>query len=278
MRYWDNKEVPGRGIKFCLVIDPEDGTHPIRTYGWSQEEVLEKVAKTAETAQQHINRLRSQPAAVSAVAPNAERTPATSAPRAPRPLTADEQLQATADLSNPAKAPQAIKTLLRGAGVDLDQAQIQQDARTAAAVAQEWEGQHPEFPSDERNQRLLMDKAVMLMGGKQHLGKLTAEILDAAYSELLRFNMLFDVEPSQPTTTTPPNAPDGNPTTRNVRPRGATSYRSTALRGSAPVAQPNKPRYTRSEIDQMNTAQLRDKIEHEPGFKEWFNREFSATA
>jgi hypothetical protein len=266
MRRWENIEVPGRGTKYCLVMDPEDGTHPIRTYGWTVEEVLDKVAKTAETAQQVINRQRS----VQAQPSSTPRTAAQPARPALQPLTADQQMQATADLSNPAKAPEAIKTLLRGAGVDVDGIKLREDARQAGAVAQEWERQHPDFPSDERNQRMLMDKALLLAGGK--LSQITAAVLDQAFQELLGYGMFF--EPANHEPTPQPNAPDGNPAPV-VRPRGATSVRSNALRATTPVAR-QQPKYTRAEIDAMNSKQLADKIKYEPGFLDWYNREFSA--
>jgi len=274
MRRWENTEVPGRGTKYCLVMDPEDGTHPIRTYGWTVEEVLDKVAKTAETAQQVINRQRS--VTVAATARPTATSGSVTQQRALQPLTADQQMQATADLSNPAKSPEAIKTLLRGAGVDVDGIKLREDARQAGAVAQEWERQHPDFPGDERNQRMLMDKALLLAGGK--LNQITATVLDQAFQELLGYNMFFDPADAQYMNHEPtpqPNAPDGNPAPV-VRPRGATSVRSNALRATTPVAR-QQPKYTRAEIDAMNSKQLADKIKYEPGFVDWYNREFSAT-
>ena len=273
MRYWENIEVPGRGTKFCLVMDPEDGTHPIRTYGWTKDEVLEKVAKTAEAAQQLINRQRSQTAQV----PVPTQATVTAPAAAPKRLTADERMQATLDLSNPAKSPESIRALLRDSGVYVDKMKLEADAKRAAGVAQEWERNHPDFPSDERNQRLLMNTALLRAGGD--LARITAETLDTAYRELVSFGMLFEPENNSSTqTVTPQNAPDGNSATRIVRPRGATSYRSTTLRATAPGAK-REPKYTRAEIDAMPSAVFREKMEREAGFREWYDREFSpATA
>jgi len=271
MRYWDNKEVAGRGTKYCLVIDPEDGTNPIRTYGWTEAEVLDKVARTAEAAQQLINRQRSQQQQAAPASPAAA---ATQAAPARRPLSADDLMQATADLQNPAKSTEAVKTLLRGAGLDVDRMKLQEDAQRVAAIAQEWERSHPEFlASDERNQRMLMDKAALLAGGMPNI---TAQTLDAAYSELQRFGMFFDVVSVTPTPSpNPHDAPDGNSGTRTERPSSATSYRRTALASPSAGAPRTQPLYTRAQIDQMNSAQLREKIEREPGFQQWFDKEFS---
>jgi hypothetical protein len=251
-------------------MDPEDGTHPIKTYGWSMEEVLEKVARTAEAAQQVINRQRR-----ATQAPANPPARAVAAPPPPAAVTADEQMQATADLSNPAKAPGAIKTLLRAQGFDLDAQTLKQEATKAAAVAQEWERTHADFPSDDRNKRLLMDRALLLANGK--LGQITAQIFDDAYQYLLSYGMLFEAEAVSDEPPTRTDAPDGN-TAPVVRQRNATSYRRTALSGAAPAARREQPKYTRAQVDAMNSKQLRDKIEGEPGFADWYNREFSRSA
>lgn len=263
-RRWENKEVPGRGTKYCLVIDPEDGTHPIRTYGWTVEEVLDKVAKTTETAQQVINRQRTATPQVAATSSDA-RSAVTSVAPAPRNLTAEEQMQATSDLSNPSKSPQALRTLLRGVGVDVDRMKLDEDVRRITAIAQEWESHNPDWPSSDKNNRLLLDKATLMAG----FPNITSQTLDAAYRELSSRGMIFEVE-SEPQSPTPPDATNGNSVTRNEgQTRTATTYRSHSLRSDVVVA-PTKPRYTRTELDAMTSRQLREKIEHEPGFREWY--------
>ena len=273
MRYWENVEVPGRGTKYCLVMDPEDGTHPIKTYGWSKDEVLEKVAKTAEAAQALINRQRNQPAQSGAPqAGSPAQFPAAATSAGPKRLTADERMQATVDLNNPARSAEAVKALLSDAGVDVDKMKLDADAKRAAGIAQEWERSHPEFPSEERNQRLLMNTVLLRASG--NLAQITAEMFDSAYNELVHFGMLFD-SGENPSSNPPQNAPDGSSATRTVRPRGATSYRSTNFRASVPGAR-REPKYTRTEIEAMPSTVFREKVEREPGFREWYDREFSA--
>src|ERR1700678_1899183 len=88
-----------------LVIDPEDGSHPQYTYGKDKEEILEKVANTVEHGSRTIAALKAQPARSTASSP--------APPNAPRKtMTPDERMRATADLSNPAKAPEAVEALL----------------------------------------------------------------------------------------------------------------------------------------------------------------------
>ena len=278
MRYWDDKDAAGKTLtdgRICLVIDPEDGTQPIRTYGRDKDEVLEKVARTAEAAQAMINRQRSAQVTPTLVnparpgtGPAAASVAATPTRRAP--VTPDEQMQATADLSNPAKAPAAAKTLLRAAGLDVDELAKTQAVQRVSQIAQQWERAHPDFPSNERNRVLLMNTAALRVG----FTNITAETFDAVYQELIAANMLFgdDNEPALPAQT----PPDGSPESRVVRPRSATSYRSTALRATIPTAKP-QPKYTRAQIHAMSGAEFESKIKNEPGFREWYDREFSVS-
>jgi hypothetical protein len=124
-RFWTDKDGNGKPLtdgRVCLVITSDEPNIPdIRTYGRDKDEVLDKLARTTETAQATINRLRkSSPASPQAGA--APPQPHNAAPATSR-VSADEQAQATVDLSNPAKAPEALKTLLRAGGVDIDEAQ-----------------------------------------------------------------------------------------------------------------------------------------------------------
>lgn len=254
-RYWSETDASGNKLtdgRMCLVIEPDDKSLPkIYTYGMSKEEVLEKMATTAETGQATIHKLRSQPAAV---------TPAAPAPAAS--TTVDELARATADLSNPAKSAAAIKTLLKHSGVDVEKIQSDEAAKRVQVVAQEWEKNNPEFPSDERNQRLLINTAALKVG----FYNINAAALDAAYEYMEQHQMLFAAPEVQP---------DGNRDTRTPV-RTATTYRRNALRGQEPSVTAPKPKYTREAIDKLNSKELREKIENEPGFREWFNKEFAA--
>ena len=262
-RRWDDKDANGNQLtdgRVCLVIEPDDPTLPaIRTYGRDKDEVLDKLAVTTETGQATIHRLRS--------AAPAQPSPSKPAVVATRGITADEQARATADLSNPAKAPDAIKTLLRGAGVDVDQMRFREDTNRMALIAQEWERSHPgPIWSDARNQRLLIDTAVLHFNFRRNI---TAEALDAAHEYLVQRDMLFT---SAPSTEVPP---DGNRDSRTDV-RNATSYRAGELRAPAQVVGNKKAKYTRAEIDGMNTKVYREKLENEAGFAELVNQ-YAAT-
>lgn len=183
-------------------------------------------------------------------------------------------MQATSDLSNPSKSPQALRTLLRGVGLDVDKMKLDEDIRRVTAIAQEWESHNADWPSSDKNNRLLLDKATLMVG----FPNITAATLDAAYRELSSRGMLFAIESDDTPLPTPSDAPNGNAATRSEgQTRTATSYRSHSLRSDV-VVPATKPRYTRTEVDAMTSRQLREKIENEPGFKEWYNATFSRAA
>jgi hypothetical protein len=270
---WENKEVDGRGTRYCLVIDPEDGTHPIRTYGFSKEEVLEKVARTAGTAQSLINQRRQQDSRERAA-------PVIAVPPTPAAPTPEELMTATSDLTNPAKSPQAVRTLLRGAGLDVDALALREAARAVGAVAQQWERDNPDFPNDGKgkNQRLLMDRAILLADGR--LGDITADHLTRGFQYLQEHGLLFEAVAPEVTPAHDADATnDGNSDSRGEGQRTATTYRRDTLRTTPPVRKTPPPKHTAAEIDKWTSKQLREKIETDPAFAEAYNRgDFSRPA
>jgi hypothetical protein len=107
MRFWDDKDANGSQLtdgRICLVIRSEETPDmpEIRVYGKDKEEVLDKVARTAETAQAQIHRMRQQP-------PVPTTRVTTAAPAANAAVAA-----AVADLSNPEKRTGSNKDALEG--------------------------------------------------------------------------------------------------------------------------------------------------------------------
>jgi hypothetical protein len=269
-RYWLNDGNPLPDGRFCLVIDTEDGFHPLRTYGVTKEEVLEKVAITAEHGQKLIDKYRNNPTSAPTQA-TIGAAPTAAPPVPAKPVrTADDRMKDTVDLQNPATAPNAIKNLLQDAlpGLNLDEEAKRRQIAAFADMAQAWEQSHPDFPSNPINKELLTTKATLRAGG---LGKVTPAILESVFQELLRSGMLVPAEESfeAPSEEVPPSdpsvRPDGSPAPRTVRLRAATSYSRTALRAQPPVAT-QRPKYTRAQIDAMSAKELRKKYETEPGF------------
>lgn len=255
-RFWDPNDGNGKPLtdgRVCLVITSDENPNmpPIRTYGRDKDEVLEKLAKTTETAQSEIDRLR--------------RKPAPPAAPAPARVSADEQARATADLGDPSKSPAAIKTLLRAVGVDVEQIKLDEDKRRVAVIAQEWERQNPQFPHDVRNQRQLINTASLMVG----FVNITTDALDAAFQRLVKDGMLFEVAPLAPTV-----PPDGNRDSRTETIE-ATTYRASTLRGTPPVVF-EKPKYTAAQIDKLTSKELQDKIKNEHGFLALYEKLYAA--
>lgn len=271
MRYWENdgKPIDSSG-RLCLVMDPEDGTGAIRTYGKTREEIFEKVAKTAETAQQQINRLRNAPAAATPTAT----APPVAAPIARREVSADDLMLASQkfDSGNPAERGEALKVMLRSEGFDLDKIRRNDLIERVKGICQEWEKSNPDFnKDDERNCRLLVDKATLNVGFQN----ITAQALDAAYAQLSSMGMLYDEVPVTQEVTPVTTQTHGNELPRVERTRTATSYSRNSLRAAPPVAR-RQSFYTSAELSAMNSKEFEEKVLNVPEVAEWYNSRSNA--
>jgi hypothetical protein len=258
MRFWDDKDGTGAKLtdgRVCLVIqNPE--MPEIRTYGKDREEVLDKIANTAETAQLQIHRMRKAP-------PNPPPTP-------PARPAAPDLKAAAADLTNPAN----VRTLLTAAGIDVAGQLRTQTANRIAALAQAWQAENPDFPMDPRNQRMLMDRAIILAGGRPE--NLTAASLDKAYEELAA-QEVFHAPKNLETPAAETVHPEGTPDSRTVR--NATSYRRNAL------TSPEAPARAKGEsvqeakwraILETGTSEAQERaIRTDPGYSEWVGKQFA---
>jgi hypothetical protein len=239
------------------VIDLEDGTHPIYTYGATMDEVLEKIERQNGNAQLALARRSASPAPQSS-----QQQPAAIPPR-PR-MTAEEVMQATQDLQNPAKAADAIVRLTADAtGVDPRQVAMDNFKR----LAQEWENETPEFYQHPGNRTLVGAAAGRKVG--HQVGLITKDILTQCFNELLNSGQLFEMPPdgSQPQPSpTPSPFPAESQVQRTERPRrsAVTSY-STGIRGTqlraAQTAQPRTLKYSASDIETMPLAKSRALLE-----------------
>lgn len=281
MRFWDDKDGSGNKLtdgRICLVIKSEENPDmpEMRTYGKDREEVLDKVAKIAETAQGQIHRMRKTPASPVPPRPSA-------AAVTPQPGNGD-LVTAVADLSNPAKAGQAIKTLLKTVGTDLDVDQRAKALRAVADMMEKWERDTPDYPKDPRNDRILMKMAAHIAGGAH---RITREHVDAAFQEAQQSEMLHEPKSSVPSS----GQPDTGADSRTVQPRGsedsrtgreATSYQRNRLRAAESVARPKqesaKEQQWRTILEKGTGKAQADAIRDEPGYSEWVDKQFQKTA
>lgn len=246
--YWSETRANGQPLQantVCWVTDLEDGTHPIYTYGKNQEEVLEKLAMQNANAQLAL----------------ARRTPtngqAPAAPAPPRNVSADEIMQATADLQNPAKAGAAVATLYEAAtGID----PVEQARRSYAALAMEWESETPEFYPHPGNRQLVGEKAIRLAGNKP--GLVTRAMLDSAFQQLQAEGLLFERlgPPSDnPPSPTLANLPGESPVQSFERPRG-TRFSTGARSSSFSAPQTVKTRALKYTEEQIRTMPERERL------------------
>jgi hypothetical protein len=246
--YWSDVRPNGQPVEpgtYCFVTDLEDGSHPIPTYGRSQEEVLHKLALQNANAQLAIAR-RSMPSATP--------TPSPAPAPPPRRFGPDEILRATANLSNPATAGEAVTTLFESeTGISPEKLILQ----NFGAVAHQWELDHSEFYPHSGNRRLMAQEAARMAGGLAHI---TAEHLTQAFLNLRARGDLFEAQSETPQPS-PPAFPDesrSSAPSERPRPRFATGTRSTTFRSQPPA---RTLKYSEEEILKMPISKSRRLIE-----------------
>lgn len=258
--YWSDTRWNGQPLQsgtVCLVTDLEDGTNPIYTYGADQQEILDKLARQNANAQLALARKASQPNGAAQASPPSP-SPAAAPRRGP---SADEVMQATADLANPAKSGQAVSTLLQHAtGID----PVETARRAYATLAMEWEAATPDFYPHPANRQLVGEQAIRLAGNKP--GMVTWEILNEAFRQKQAAGVLVE-RPDEPAALVPNDQPSSTfpeeiPVQRSERPRGtryATGARSTSF--SAPqTVQTRALKYTEEQILNMPEKTRREVV------------------
>jgi hypothetical protein len=246
---WSTTRPNGQPVEpgtLCWITDLEDGTFPIATYGRTEAEIIEKLARQNANAQIALVRRASVPPA-----PGTMPAAPPAAPVRFR-LSADQVMQYTEDLKNPAKSSEAV-TMLQAheRGVD------PQDERRAAfrAMGEAWERDHPEFYAIKPNRTQMGFRVGKITNGDPR--NASKEIFTQAYHELLNEGLLVE-EPEQQQqpqpTTTPSPFPGESPVQPAERPRrmfstgSRSSSFSTPQRTSAP---PRTLKYSEMQIRTM---------------------------
>jgi hypothetical protein len=250
MKYgWSETKPNGQPLEpgtFCWITDLEDGSHPIATYGRNQDEVTEKLGRQNAHAQ-----------AAMAAGTRPATVPGTTTPAAPPAaaarfrLTADQVMQYTEDLKNPAKSSEAIVMLQANAtGVD--------PAREAeikfGQMATEWENETPGFYRHPGNRALISQALAAKVGGRW--GAVTKAMLTEVFEELQAHGLLFEEQPeAQPQPTpTPSSFPVESQVQQTERPRRMFSTGARSSSFGAPQrasAQPKALKYTEVQIRTM---------------------------
>lgn len=261
-QYWDDKRQNGKPLQpgtVAYVMDPEDGTIPIYTYGNSQEEVMEKVGLTAMHARLSQNQ-RSQ---------SQQRTPTTEKPiELRKKMTPNEIFQATEDAKNPATAGPAMAKLVADAtGVDLTKLAAQSFIDTCEA----WEASHPEFYDCPTNEKLIIDQCKEWTRGDITL--ISGELLTRAFTTLRDLGFLverpIEIAPSaeevEDLTVRQPlpverqvQRVDGQRSERPMRQGTGIPSRQFTARQAAP---PRGPKYTKEQIDGIPLKKMKELIQ-----------------
>jgi hypothetical protein len=244
--YWSDTRPNGEPIAagtFCRVIDLEDGTNPIFVYGKTQDEVFEKIERQNAHAQIAMNQRKAAPIVPAAPA---------------RVFTPDQVMQATADLNNPAKAGQAIATLIEHT-TGMDPVAAARDAY--ARLAMKWESENPDFYQHKGNRQIVGNRAIAMAGNKP--GAVTRQMLDTAFAQTKAEGLLFEKPASQPHDPNNPalttSIPAGDPGSSSERPRGTRFSTGANSRSfSAPqTATTGALKYTEDQIRTMSEKERR---------------------
>jgi len=251
--YWTTTKTDGTPItdgRLCRVVDPEDGSTPIRVYGRTEAEIFSKIERTMMTAQATLARGRDQGSVVRDQGPT-QRPPAPTAPN-PAILTPDETMRLTQDLQNPAKSADAAYRL-----AESERAKRADAQESYLAICRQWSANHPEFYGHQFNRNLLITSALLSVGND--ITRITLEVLDNTYRYLEgRGDLLTESD------VTPKASANDNHQTSTAQPGGtlevvperptngvvsASSHRSNRL--GAPQQPQWKPKYSLEEISKL---------------------------
>jgi len=255
--YWTTTKTDGTPItdgRLCRVVDPEDGSTPIRVYGRTEAEIFSKIERTMMTAQATLARGRDQGSVVRDQGPT-QRPPAPTAPN-PAILTPDETMRLTQDLQNPAKSADAAYRL-----AESERAKRADAQESYLAICRQWSANHPEFYGHQFNRNLLITSALLSVGND--ITRITLEVLDNTYRYLEgRGDLLTESD------VTPKASENDNHQTSTAQPGGtlevvperptngvvsASSHRSNRL--GAPQQPQWKPKYSLEEISKLTTKE-----------------------
>jgi hypothetical protein len=260
---WDNNGEPVNGFYIARLTFPDAPPQVFK--GTSYKEVADNLLKAQEHASNAIRELK------------AGRTPEPAKPRRraeAKPLTAGERMTIAAEITDPHKSAQAITRVvesvvgpvevIREAVNKMDDEEEAREAHDAAAL---FASSTPDWYPSQYNIETLANYM------RYNNYAPTSSNFEIAYGHLRAANLLQSRPPEsdeEEQTEEPPkpNGHGGKPP-QTVRPRGtltATSIRASDTSGSP---RPARPKYTRAQIDGMSAATFKEKMNNEPGFREF---------
>jgi hypothetical protein len=236
-----------------LTLSPEGGGPASVYYGKDKDEILDKLADSQVNANVRIAQLRPAPNGSAAAAPP---------PTEPKPLTANERMQAVADLNNPATVDKAVGRVMESVIGPIEDFQRDREAQKAeriarmqVAAAELFADSTPEWHQSEHNCEMVANYIVA------HGGDLTnVEHYQQAFARLSAAKLLE----TKPAKTEPPDVPPTELHERNApnlsAPRAQAGYstgvRSSDISGTAPNPV-KRLKYSREQIDNMSPAEYK---------------------
>lgn len=267
--FWENEGEPNADGVVAATIDLEDGSSVSRYTGATMKEVADKLLTAQGNASVRIKQLKS------------ERPPEklrSRQPLKPRALTASERMEATHDLSDPTKAPEAVSRIVAAAigapltevASRLAESDDEDAARIAAEETQRFLRQTPEFYPTQHNNHVLMSYAEKFVGDATCANFITA-------FEYLRDHGLLTPRPETTSTAdgvlpearTDEAQPSTSQTGVRTRPRLATTgLRNNDTSGQQPrTATRPASKWTKAGILMMNGDEYRKLFDNDPEFR-----------
>jgi hypothetical protein len=274
--FWESEEEGN----YVAVVDMEDGSGQQRFEGATHKEVADKmmVAQANATAL-----IKTQATKIKETAPVEHAKPVTEFKA--KPLSADERLEVTTDLSDATKAPEAVKKIVESAlGAPLDTVRERLGAQQQADLKAEREAICKAFIAEQADFMPCKHNWDLIIGMGDNLNlAFTRTNLDSIWEKLKTAGLAIlkpttdtppadDEAPAQPESTQPAGGLPAQPAA-TTRPRGTVS---TGLRAGDSSAVPPSgratPKYTRKQINDMSAEEYDYKFKNEPGFAQLVDR------
>lgn len=256
-----------------LTVSPDEGGPASVFYGQSRDEILDKVIDSQANANRRIDQLR-----VSGGKPNGHAAPPPPTVQ-PKPMTANERMQAVADLSNPATVDQGVTRIMESVIGPVDEFNRDRDAQrqqrleqAAVTAAEEFTALTPGFFLSDFNCATLVNYIRNMGYPPDQVSSYQRGFNELSAAQLLQTKSAqphsSDVPPDEPQernapTLTVPRAPA----------RYSTGVRQSDISGTAPVPV-KRLKWTREQIASMGPGEMRRLI-NDPEFNlavEYYSR------
>jgi hypothetical protein len=241
-----------------LTVSPDEGGSASVFYGQTRDEILDKLCDSQANANRRIDQLRvTSPT-------NGNGTGHAAAPpvNLPKPLTANDRMQAVADLANPANVDKAVTRVMESVIGPIDQFQQDREAErakrteeAAVSAAEEFSSLTPEFFLSDFN----VNTMFRYLQSMQYDPTKVASY-QRAFAELTAGKLLQSKAAPVPNDDEPPTEPQERNAPTLSAPRAPARYstgvRQSDISGTAPVPV-KRLKWSREQIANMGAQEMR---------------------